>query len=62
MNLINGRNKYITTRDISELLGVHQRTAQNLCNKWLEDGFIIQHGQANKSRKYELATKWLALI
>ncbi|MCF6318264.1 MAG: Fic family protein [Proteobacteria bacterium] len=60
--LLFSKNKYITTRDISELLGVHQRTAQNLCNKWHEDGFIIQHGQANKSRKYELATRWLELI
>ena len=56
------KNKYVTTLEISELLGVHKRTALNLCKKWCEEGFVIQHGQANKSRKYELATKWLELL
>jgi Fic family protein len=55
-------NRYVTTREISELLGLHKRTALNLCKKWCEEGFVIQHGQANKSRKYELATRWLELI
>lgn len=55
-------NKYVTTLEISKLLGVHKRTALNLCKKWHEDGFIIQHGQANKSRKYELARRWLTLL
>ena len=55
-------NKYITTKEVSELLGIHRRTALNLCNQWCDEGFIIQHGQANKSRKYELASKWLGLL
>jgi Fic family protein len=56
------KNRYATTLEISKLLGVHKRTALNLCKKWYEEGFIIQHGQANKSRKYELATRWLKLL
>jgi len=56
------KNKYVTTLEISELLGLHKRTALNLCKKWYEDGFIIRHGQANKSRKYELATRWMELL
>lgn len=56
------KNKYVTTLEVSELLGIHKRTALNLCKKWYEDGFIIQHGQAYKSRKYELATRWLELL
>ena len=55
------KSMYITTKDIAELLGVHQRTALNLCNKWCDIGFVIRHGQANKNRKYELAGKWIAL-
>lgn len=57
-----GRSRYITTREIAELLGIHIRTALNLCKKWVENDFIIQHGMANKSRKYELADKWVELI
>ena len=56
------KSKYITTREIAELLGVHPRTALNLCKKWVDYEFIIQHGTANKSIKYELAHKWLGLI
>lgn len=56
------RSKYITTREIAELLIIHPRTALNQCKKWVDAGFVIQHGDANKSRKYELADKWLELI
>ncbi len=55
-------SKYITTKEIAALLSIHPRTALNLCKKWVESEFIIQHGNANKTRKYELADKWLALI
>lgn len=55
-------DKYITTRQIAELLVIHPRTALNLCKKWLEEGFVIQHGSSNKSRKYELAGKWLEML
>jgi len=57
-----GKSRYITTREIADLLGIHIRTALNLCKKWVENGFIIQHGAANKSRKYELEDKWVELI
>jgi len=56
------KSKYITTREIAELLNIHPRTALNLCKKWVEGAFIIQLGDANKSRKYELADKWLKLV
>ncbi len=57
-----GKSRYVTTREIADLLGIHIRTALNLCKKWVESGFVIQHGTANKSRKYELADKWVELI
>ncbi len=56
------QSKYITTREIADLLKIHPRTALNQCKKWVDAGFVIQHGEANKSRKYELADKWLELI
>jgi Fic family protein len=55
-------SKYVTTQQIANLLGIHRRTALNLCKKWVEEAFIIQHGKSNKSRKYELAVKWLELL
>jgi Fic family protein len=55
-------SKYITTREIADLLGIHPRTALNICKTWIENDFIIQHGAANKSRKYELADRWLVLV
>ena len=56
------KSKYITTREIAGLLGVHIRTALNLCNRWCDEGFMIQLGEAPKSRKYELADKWIELV
>ena len=56
------RSKYTTTKEIADLLKIHRRTALNLCNKWVASGFIVQHGAASKSRKYELSSQWLALI
>lgn len=56
------KSKYVTTREIADLLGIHTRTALNLCNRWCDEDFIVQHGTAHKSRKYELADKWLMLV
>ena len=56
------KNKHITTREIAGLLGVHTRAALNLCNKWCDEGFMIRLGEAPKSRKYELADKWIELV
>jgi Fic family protein len=56
------QNKYITTRDIADLLQVHTRTALNFCHKWIEEGFIVAQGEGNKNRRYELAGKWIILI
>ena len=56
------QSKYITTKEVAELLGIHTRTALNLCKRWVAEEFLIQHGQANKSRKYELAPQWEKLV
>ncbi len=54
--------KYITTQQVADLLGIHRRTALNLCKRWVVESFIIQHGKSNKSRKYELGVDWLKLL
>ena len=56
------KSKFVTTREIANLLGIHPRTALNLCKKWSDDDFVIQHGTAPKSRKYELSDKWVELV
>jgi Fic family protein len=56
------KSKYITTRDIADLLQVQPRTALNFCHKWIDDGFVIAQGEGNKNRRYELAGKWLNLL
>lgn len=56
------KSKYLTTREIADLLKIQPRSALNVCKKWVEQGFIIQQGSAPKSRKYELAEKWHKLI
>ena len=56
------KSKYLTTREIADLLGIHTRTALNLCNRWCDEGFIVQLGKAPKSRKYELDDKWIELV
>lgn len=51
-------SQFLTTKEIANILGVHTRTALNLCKKWVDSGFLMQHGIANKTRKYGLSKKW----
>ena len=55
------KSRFITTTELSTFLQIHRRTALNICKKWVEDEFLISQGE-HKSRKYELAQKWLPLI
>ena len=54
-------SRFITTKELSTFLQITQRTALNVCRRWIEDGFILSQGE-NKNRRYELAEKWLPLI
>lgn len=42
---------FITTKQIAHHLGLHRRTALNLCKGWVENGFLIQYGEAQKNPK-----------
>jgi len=56
------KSRYVTTLEIATALGVHRRTALNLCNAWVGQSFLIKHGTGTKNRRYELAEKWLPLL
>jgi len=55
-------SKFVTTKEIANLLRIHKRSALNLCKHWVEGRFLIQHGTSNKTRRYELAEKWLEVL
>lgn len=55
-------SKFVTTKQIAELLKIHPRSALNVCKQWVENGFLIQHGTSNKNRKYELGSSWIELL
>ncbi len=55
-------SRFVRTKAIADLLHIHKRSALNLCKLWVEERFLIQHGTSNKTRRYELAEKWLELI
>lgn len=45
----------ITAAQVAKLLGIRPRTARDLCQKWVEAGFLVVTDPAKKSRKYHLA-------
>jgi Fic family protein len=50
----------VTTKQIADTLGLHRRTALNLCHEWVREGFLVQFGAARKSRRYELGAMYAA--
>ena len=38
------------------------RTAAELCQKWVEKGFLVAADPAKKSRKYRLADVWEEIV
>ena len=55
--------KFQITATISKsLMTVEIRAANNICNKWLEAGFVEASSEAKKNRGYFLGKKWRKLI
>jgi len=54
-------SRFLTIREIEKHLGVTPRTALNVCHAWLENGFILSHGE-KKNRRYELTDTWVELL
>jgi Fic family protein len=56
------KQKIITTKDVALLFGLSIRAANNICNKWLEEGFVEASSEAKKNRGYFLEKKWRRLV
>lgn len=54
-------SRFLTTKEISDHLGISPRTGLNLCNTWSDSGFLQKTGEG-KSRRYELSKEWLELL
>jgi len=52
----------VTSRQIGELFGFKPRTSAQLCQEWVEDGFIEIVDFSNKGRKYTLSLRYKKLI
>lgn len=52
----------VTAKDIGQLFGFKPRTSSELCRKWVEEGFLTAIDLSKKARKYQLASKYLAII
>ena len=52
----------ITSRDIASLFAISARAARNLLSAWVENGFLVVTDPAKRSRKYELATDFQAIL
>lgn len=56
------KQKIITTKDVALLFGLGISAANNICNKWLEVGFVEASSEAKKNRGYFLGKKWRKLV
>ena len=56
------RSQEVTTRGIGVLFGLQPRAASVLCQSWVEDGFLIVSNPSKKSRRYQLAAEYEALM
>jgi Fic family protein len=49
------KSEFVTAGDVASALGLSNRTARLLIQKWVEDGFFSVANSANRSRKYRLS-------
>lgn len=55
-------SREITAKDIAQLFSYQPRSAAWLCQRWVEDGFLIVTDASRKSRKYCLANQYEVAI
>lgn len=48
------KNEFITSKDIEELFHFAGRTARQLLQKWVRQGFVAVANPSKKARKYKL--------
>ena len=48
------KNAFITSKDVEELFHFAGRTARQLLQKWVKQGFVVVADPSKKARKYKL--------
>jgi len=56
------KQKVIKAADIGLILGISTRAANNICNIWVEQGFIIPTREGKRGRGYVLGEKFEGLV
>jgi hypothetical protein len=56
------RSREIAAKDVARLFGYKPRTGTDLCQRWVEAGFLVVSDPAKKSRRYRLADVWEELV
>jgi|SRR5579863_1136852 len=54
--------KIVTAPQIAQLFGLQPRSARVLCQKWVEEGFLLVVDPSRKGRKYQLAAEYEKLV
>jgi Fic family protein len=52
----------VVARDIGECLGLKGRTTRALCQKWVEEGFLVMSDASKKGRSYKLGDAYAQLL
>lgn len=47
-------SREVTAKEIAELFGFQQRSAAALCQRWVNDGFLVMADPSKKTRRYRL--------
>ena len=56
------QSEEVTAKEIGEIFGLKSRASAELCQRWVEDGFLTVSSPSKKSRRYRLAAKYEAMI
>jgi Fic family protein len=56
------KSREITAKEVARMFRYQPRTATELCQKWVQSGFLVMSDPAKKSRKYRLADVWEQIV
>jgi len=56
------QSRELTSKEIGNLFNFKPRTAADLCQRWVEDGFLEMSNASRKSRRYRLTAAYEALV
>jgi Mn-dependent DtxR family transcriptional regulator len=55
-------SRELTSKDIGDLFGFKPRTAAELCQRWVEDGFVEMANSSKRSRRYRLSPQYESIV